>query len=218
MTNTNDYRKMNPQERVERARNDSVKTRNLDIVDVNYRGDRFKLSAHKLKVAVVTTFLATAITATGVGIGLGIAGVKAVDNFKENIAISDTLEEYDSIVSENTYRTKDNQGYWHDSRKIAMEILDAEDQDLAIYAVYNNISFNRTKNMSDIFHDLSIFTKYSGDPSSHTKIYSSYEDYLKEMGCIDNEGNISTKMYEEKMDEYASVVADMKKAESNMKR
>ena len=226
MANTNDYRNMNPQDRMdrlERARFNSINTYNSDIIDVRYKGDRFKLSAQKLKVAVVTTFLATAIAATGVGIGL----TKVVDKVKDEQSISFALEEYDSILDENTHRTKHKDGYWHNYTCIATDILHAEDRDLAIYAVYNDlakysasndIDYNRTKNMTDIFSEIDRLiiinpTIYPGIP-----VYGGYQNYLKEMGCVDKDGNISTKMYENKMDKYAAAVANMNKAESSISK
>ena len=59
-----DYRRRPIEERedkINRARNNSVSSRKKDIIEVKYRGSRFKISAHRLKVAVVTSFLATAI-------------------------------------------------------------------------------------------------------------------------------------------------------------
>lgn len=217
MANTNDYRNMSPQERydrLERARDNSVKTRNPDMIDVNYNGDRFKLSAHKLKVAVVTTFLATAITFTAMGIGLGIGGTKLAENFEQGISVSDVLEEYDSIVSSNTHRTKYNDGVWYDNAGIARDILNTNDEKLAVYGVFKEMNWNRTKNLDEVMNWISIYKKDSGSKN----IPDTWEDYLKEMGCVDEEGNISTKMYEEKMDNYALAVANMQKAQSSMKR
>lgn len=211
MANTNDYRNMNPQDRMdrlERARFNSINTYNSDIIDVRYKGDRFKLSAQKLKVAVVTTFLATAIAATGVGIGL----TKVVDKVKDEQSISFALEEYDSILGENTHRTKYNDGVWYDNAGIARDILKADDEKLAVYGVFKEMNWNRTKNLNEVIHWMSIYKKEDG----HENTVNSWEDYLKEMGCVDKEGNISTKMYETKMDAYALAVSNLNKAENNI--
>lgn len=215
MNNNDKYKNMSPEEkneRLERARNSSVKPRNPDMIDVNYRGDRFRISAHKLKVAVVTTVLATAIAATGVGIGI----TKVVDTVKDEIAISSALEEYDSIVNDNTHRTKKNDGFWHDATDIAIEILNAEDRDLAIYAVYNDINYNRTKNMTEIFSEIDRVIANNPDLYSNIPTYGGYEKYLINMGCVDKEGKISVEKYQDKMDAYAVAVANLNKAESNI--
>ena len=213
MINNDKYRNMSPEERyerIERARNSSVNSRNPDITNVNYHSDRFRLSAQKLKVAVVTTFLAIAIIAIGIGIN------KAIDHIKDNIAIESTLEEYDSIVADNTHRTKNGEGYWHDSTDIAIEILNAEDRDLAIYAVYNDINYDRTGNMTSIFSEMDRVIGNNPDLYPGISQYGGYKNYMKNMGCIDEEGNVLKSKYESKMDEYALSVANLKKTENNI--
>ena len=215
MINSDKYKNMSfeeKNERLERARNNSVKTINPDIVDVRYKGERFRLSAHKLKVSVVTTLLATAIAATGIGIGI----TKVVDNIKDNKAVSAALEEYDSIVADNTHRTQDNENFWYDTRGTARDILNSEDRDLAIYATYQDIRINRTKNMTDIFSEMD--RQIANNPELYPDVtpYGGYANYLKNIGCLDKDGNIQEDLYKSKMDAYALAVSNFNKAESNI--
>lgn len=217
MDNNDRYRNMSQKERnerLERAKNNSVKTRNPDIVDISYQGKRYKITAQQLKVGVVTTFLAAAIAVTGMVKVIE----KGVENIQDRIAISSVCEEYSTIVSDNTHRTQKKDNYWHDPRGIAIDILQAEDRDLAIYSVYSNIDYNRTKNMTDIFNEIDRVILNNPEYYSDIPLYGGYENYLKNMGCVDKKGNISVEKYREKMSEYAVSVANLDKAKSNINK
>lgn len=83
----------------------------------------------------------------------------------------ENLEPFSKIVSDNTHRTDDFQNFWYDTKGIVndLEQYNGNDTvlDLAIYKVYTDIDYNRTKNMDDIVNSLG---------------YKSFENYLKEKG------------------------------------
>jgi len=196
-------------ERLDRARKSSVQTPTGSLRTVNYREDRYKTPASRLKTSVVTTFLATAIVATSMFLGI----TKIPERIEEIEAINSALSSYETIVSDNTYRTADNQNYWYSASGIANEILSSEDKDLAIYSVYKNVSVNRTNNMNEIFSEMDRLIGSSKEPSLDLQQYRNYDGYLRSLGCVDENGNISEKMYREKMDEYAASIGRVEKSE-----
>lgn len=217
MVNDGKYRNISPAHRnsmLEQARNNSVKSRNNNIKDIYYRKDRKRITAQQLKVGVVTTFLASAIAFTTLGIGI----TNGVENIQDQIAISSVCEEYSKIVSDNTHRTKNADNFWHDHTGIAIDILQAEDRDLAIYTVYNHIIYNRTMNMSEIFSEIDRVIRNNPNLYPDIPEYGGYYNYLKNMGCIDKDGNIAAEKYKEKMDNYAASVAKLDKAKSDINR
>lgn len=217
MANVYDYKNISQKEKdtkLEQARNNSIKTRNSNIIGISYKGKRYKISAERLKVTIVTSFLATALAVSGIVMGIG----STIDDIKEDIAVREALEQYENIIPDNTYRTNDNTGFWHQPIGVAKDILNAEDRDLAIYKVYKDIQFNRTSNMTDIFNEMDSLIRNNPEKYGDIPTYGGYQQYLRNLGCVDKKGNISMKKYEEKMDNYALSVKNLQKSENDIKK
>jgi len=221
MMNAKDYKDMSIEEktrRLEQSRNDSVKSRNNDIIDINYKNDRYKISASRLKKAVVTLFLATSIAATGVGVGLTLGIDHAIESVREDEKITQVLSSYDEIVTEETHRTNDGSGYWYDTRAIGVRVLESDDKDLALYGVFNRMVCDtkeiKERHMDEVISTMSTFAK--SDPSKYDGVptYTGFSDYLIQNGCVDKDGNPSVEVYREKMDQYALATSIMKSATS----
>lgn len=199
-----DYRRRPIEERedkINRARNNSVSSRKKDIIDVKYRGSRFKISAHRLKVAVVTSFLATAIAATSIGIGL----TSQIHKAQDAMVVREELKSYAQMVGEETHRTEKNDGYWYDTYDIAFRVLEDEDIHKALYGVYKDIGYNKQNKIEqtdDVITNMKKIVTYNQDTYGDKPVYDSFNDYLIKNNFVDKEGKPSTSVYEEKMNEY----------------
>lgn len=189
-------------ERLERAKNNSVTSRNPDIAKVEYKGERYRINAKRLKVAVVTAFLATAIACTALGYGLS----KGIDHLEDEYDVYQEISSYAHIVHDNTHRTSDNQGYWYDTLDMGDDILKKEDKAVALYAAYEKMTCgtyeNKMKHMDQIIDRMRNVVEHYQETYPGIKTYSNFTDYLIQNECIDKDGNPSFKVYEEKMKDY----------------
>lgn len=198
------YRRRRVEDReasISKARNNSVSSRKKAIIEVNYRGDRFKVSAHRLKVTVVTSFLITAIAATSLGIGLTNQFHAAQDSRE----VRDALQSYAQLVGNETHRTNDLQGYWYDTLDIAKGVLKDEDIHRALYGVYKDIGYNQANKVEqtdDVIRNMKSLVSSNPEQYVDKPMYNSFNDYLIQNNFVDKEGLPSTKVYEEKMDQY----------------
>lgn len=206
-----DYRRRPVEERedkINRARNNSVSSRKKDIIDVKYRDSRFKISAHRLKVAVVTSFLATAIAATSLGIGL----TNQFHQAQDRRTVTEELRTYAQLVGNETHRTNDLQGYWYDTFDIAKGVLKDEDMHRALYGVYKDIGYNQANKVEqtdDVIRNMKTIASSSSEQYGDKPVYDSFNDYLIKNNFVDKDGRPSTAVYEEKMDQYVLEQAKM---------
>lgn len=205
MENIRKYNEMSTQERyerLERARNNSVKSRNSDLIEINYKKEKYKISANRLKKVIVTAFLVTALASTAVGIGL----TRGVENLKDDNIIYEHVSEYNDIILDNTYRTADNEGHWYDTYNMARDILKKDDQNLALYTVYQGIKCgskeSKKEHMDRIVKSISSLGSGYQDINEWFGDCKNFDDYLIKNDCVDKKGNPSTKLYEKKMKTY----------------
>lgn len=199
-----------------KARNKSCTHRNSDIALVDYHGKRYKVCVPKAKKVLVTAITVIAlISATlGYAISSGVNGL-GDENDKAKV-VSSALSDYRDIVYSETHRTQDNQGYWYDTYDIAQKVLNSEDTNLALYAVYDNIGYNyanKIKHMDLVLQDMEHIATSNPEKYSGISCYSNFDSFLTGMGCIDGDGKPSTEVYEDKMDAYAYAIGLKEKSE-----
>ena len=199
-----------------KARNKSCTHRNSDIALVDYHGERYKVSVPKVKKVLFTVIaIIMLMSATlGYAISSGVNGLG--DEIDKANVVSSALSDYRWIVSSETHRTQDNQGYWYDTYDIAQKVLESEDTDLALYAVYDNIGYNyanKIKHMDLVLQDMKDIATANPEKYSGISCYSNFDSFLTGMGCVDGDGKPSTEVYEDKMDAYAYAIGLKQKSE-----
>ena len=116
------------------AKKNSVRSDDNHFEEKKYSASKHSTDNKKAAKIALGSLLAITVAA-----GITYGSVRLIDE----ISIYRSLEPYRSIVTENTYRTEDNQGYWYDTSRIAEGILNQEDVTLAVYGVYNKIGYNQ---------------------------------------------------------------------------
>lgn len=142
------------------------------------------------KVTISRDVLKVRIAAIAiVAIALGSGATLAVDELKTEIADYQATRPYDQVVSDNTYRTADNQGYFYRNSDIAQDLEEqfGEDIKMDIYGTYKNMNANATSNMNEVVKELLGIT---------------FEEYLIQEGFTDEEGHIDLEAYEDYMEDY----------------
>lgn len=171
--------------------------------------DKVPYSKHK----VDKTKYMKAFIMGGLSIAVATIALSSVIKLGKKIKEDMFLQNYSSIVSVNTHRTSNNEGYWYDIDAIANQLLQEEDISLALYGVYNKIGYNQgNKNlqMASLLNSMKFFAEYN---NQEVKTYSSFDDFLITNGFVDKEGNPSTRKYEEAMDNYVTKVMNGEKLE-----
>lgn len=114
---------------------------------------------------------AASLTIAGIVLVTTVVAMRGINNINNSIASDKTLTPFNKIVSDNTYRADDQKYYWYDTAAIANEIRHYKDDkdafNMAVYATYNKINYNRAEMMNEIINILG---------------YDSFEDYFKKLG------------------------------------
>ena len=140
-----------------------------------------KMEPEQLKQKIKTTIISLALIASG------FAANELVQAAEDNSIISEYLSNNRSIVTENTRRTEDNNGYFYLHNNIAYEIaISEQDIDAVIYAVYNKMSYDRIGNMDYVMRELRQYVP----TDSRFKNISSFTAYLKQNGFVTESGEI----------------------------
>ena len=196
------YRNMSEEERSEKidhAKNNSVKSRKTNMDTVEYKKEKY--SAKRLKVGVVTTFLATAIACTALGYGLS----KGVEYMQDAYEVRQAVESYSDVVA-NNYHITAYGDEWYDTIDMADDILEKEDKPLALYTAYDKMDCgtyeNKMKHMDEIIKRMSSVVRHEQEKYDGIKTYESFSDYLIQNGCVNEDGKPSFDIYESKMKDY----------------
>lgn len=121
---------------------------------------------------------------------------------KNIVQMIDSESNLGNIISYITYKLKDGtNNYAYNTEALARKIvnLDAKYIDLIIYNAYDNMQYNRTINMNELIKNLSNYTYglESINPEVYYKLNGlySFDDYLKDINCVDENGNVSLEKY-----------------------
>lgn len=106
-----------------------------------------------------------------------------------NTELTKLSDEINYIVSNNTHRTQNNDGYFYSTDAIARDILvyDGDyDPEAVLFGVYKRINYDVVNKMDEIFRCLNIYIEAQPDKySKEVKLacnYSSFTDYLTAHG------------------------------------
>lgn len=128
----------------------------------------------------------------------------AVHNASQNVGelISDGSVHRPDIVSKNSYRTQDNEGFWYNNEDIARDILGLPDElfDTVLYITYEDMG-PYTNNMDDVIRALNNYTAGEADkyPIILGKVEgcNSLNDYLIKNGFVNENGEPSIEKFKE---------------------
>lgn len=165
----------------------------------NVRG-KITISKENLKRRIATFTLVGAILG-GTLTGIGIAGI---DKIEESLDVREATEPYSTVITDNTYRTADNRGYFYRNNEIALDLQEQFGNDIKmdIYGTYKSMNANAVSNMNEVVKELLGIT---------------FEDYLIQEGFSDSEGNIDLDAYDEFMGEYIQLHQDLQELEGGPK-
>ena len=167
-------------EQIENAKNKSINKDQIRVI--------------KRKKKLARAFLVTAIT--GMLIGGSVHALSS--NIHDNIEISQILEETneygEKLVNSNTHRTADNKGYYYAEEKIAEGLLEDPTMfDANLYGVYGHIGYsqvNRMEEMDKVMYWVKLLNK-----DENLVTYDKFEDYYRQKGFVDKEGNFDAKSF-----------------------
>ena len=115
------------------------------------------------------------------------------------IEISQTLKESNDyaveLINRCTHRTSDNQGYYYDESEIAQGLLEEPEVfDANLYGVYTHIGYeaNGIDEMNKIMSWVNSLNK-----NEDLVTYANFEDYYKNKGFTDKDGNLNVKKFRE---------------------
>lgn len=163
-----------------------------------------KMDGDQLKQKIKATLISLALIAGG------FAANEYIDFEKDNAIIKDYLDSNRTIVTENTRRTSDNNGYQYLHANIAYEIATTtQDIDSVIYSVYHKMGYDRVGNMNEVMKNLQRYVP----EDSRFKNVSSFYEYLSQNGFVDENGQIDETKYRKQMKEY--ILASEKQKETS---
>lgn len=132
----------------------------------------------------------------------------AVNSINVEDDVTKYIDSHRYIVNDEKIRTDDNSGYYYLHNNIAKRILDSnEDQDSLIYTVYSEVKqdaatiYGNDKDQIDYNMDL-IIRDMSFNSDDYN--YNNFDEYLLSKKCVNENGNVDTKMYDQLMREYIS--------------
>ena len=184
----------------ENAKKNSIKTKEIDYEPhIKNLGIRFVAGS----MGVIITVLST----------LTIAGIIKLKNKVEEDKLSNEIdyaivqmiapeENYASSISYSARRIDEN-NYACDVNLLAREFVQCSPEyfDLLIYNAYNNMEYNRLKNMNDLFIEVfhQTYNLETTNPELFYKLkdVKTFEDYLKKIKCINEKGDISIEKFEQ---------------------
>ena len=149
------------------------------------------------------------------GLYITNATIIAIKNDKLRDSV---LAEPRSIVDSQRY-INENGYYIYSERGVAIEILKQEDFDLTLYGVYKDVTSDKDKKitkMNEIIGEMSSIIANNPQYDRGIQLPGSFDEYLQERGCVDENGQVSLDKYEQKLDDYALAVAKHKQATSNL--
>ena len=141
---------------------------------------------------------------------------RASDERDISKVVSDALAPYSStIVSENTHRTQGNQNIWYDNVNIGKEIVESDD-DIENFDLENALFKTLVQTypyVSDNAPEIFDSIKRYAAPDDFTAAFggaTSFNGYVKNLGCVDENGNFDYDGYVDTMRErvYAKAVLD----------
>ena len=188
-------------ESYETSKNKSVKNTSIE-----YKPKKKKLNIRFLACALAVLLgLAVFLSHIGILINDIVNDIKTKSNIDKSIVyMIDSESDIANIIEYITYRIKDGKNnHAYNVETLAHKIvnLDIKYIDLIIYNAYDNMQYNRTKNMDELIKSLSNYTYglESINPEVYYKLNGlySFEDYLKDIGCVDGNGEISLEKYNE---------------------
>ena len=137
---------------------------------------------------------ATKIVAYTMSVAVVCGAVSFIKDTAQKSKGQENLQSFSEIATENKHRTDDNKGFWYDTNAISSELNTYSNNDtlfdLALYSVYNDISYNRTENMDRIVKKLGFdsFNDYLSKKGYNN--LSEYENSMIELSSTDYVENI----------------------------
>ena len=109
-----------------------------------------------------------------------------------------------SLLTRHTHRTNDYQNYWFDNYGIAEDILELPDEafDAFMYALYDEMDYNRENGYIDNWSTVINYVGQSADPQEDPLAFarangcSNFEDYLIKNGWVTETGEPSVEAFE----------------------
>lgn len=152
--------------------------------------------SNKDKTSIRSGIIALAAAALVVG-SVGWFG-SCISSYNDERAISDYFAEegYYDAIDDCFWQKNGEKGFQfgYNQSDLAYWASQSDNPDLALYSIYSRISQNVTWNMDEVIRRM-------GNFGETDESYASFSDYLCKRGFVDRKGNISSKMYEEVMDE-----------------
>lgn len=102
------------------------------------------------------------VVAIATAVLVAMAMFHAIRKSSKNVSINEYIREtYGTILSDNTYRTEDNQGFWYDTAAIAKEVENSDNKDEILFAL-SKLMVNPQQNMDSLAAELGSenFEKY----------------------------------------------------------
>lgn len=122
----------------------------------------------------------------------GMLTSNKIDELNTRGEVNEYLRRYSSIVSDSVYRNG-NGTYWYDTLEMAQSVAESDDPEVALYAAYMDLSYEPVKNTSEIFAILKRQdSNFGGDAAT-------FSEYVKNMGCVDKNGNADYGIYKDNM-------------------
>lgn len=174
-----------PREMLENAYERSVKSENVRDTSLNRK------TKSPIKNIIMVAVAAAVITATSVIL------TEAIDEFNEYNTIQNYCSEqgyYDSI-GEYFWREYNDEGniqHGYNQSGIAEWACSQEEPDIALYCFYNKVDQNKSWNMDEVVKNMAMF-------SNDGETYDSWNSYLTKKGYVDNEGNPSMEVMEDRI-------------------
>lgn len=213
--NTDSFSKQNvirdngDSQRISESRRNSVGPKK----SVRMSEQRRKAQAEAKRIADMKRRATACILGLSIAFGLGVTSTVALNKANDKLEACEYLNRYDSIVYENKNYNIDNT-FWYDTLGMAEEILSKEDMEMALFAVYDNLTYKPVTHTSYVFSDAMSISKgtfLGGD-------FETFPEYVKSLGCIDKDGNVDYDAYKDRMKKIALVKSMAEEAGADLNK
>lgn len=168
------------------------------------RAKQQKMIKNRIIANALILVVSTALLYGAINLGSNIKDSYELSNAEEAVGVmlAEGSIHNPSIVSRNTYRTENNDGFWYKNEDIASDILSLPDEtfEAILYITYKDMG-PYTNNMDDVIYYLNSYT--ASNPGNNPIAYgrvngcNSLGDYLVKNGFVDEKGEPSMEKFEE---------------------